>query len=74
MVVDDDIGSIYTIKRGLEEKDEYEVTSVTSCVECIDLLKHNKIPDLILLDSMLPEMNGWSTYNKLKDNDNAWVK
>lgn len=69
MVVDDDVGIIYTIKRGLEEKDEYEITTVNSGVECIDLLKNNKIPDLILLDSTLPEMNGWDTYNQLKDND-----
>ena len=69
MVVDDDVGIIYTIKRGLEGTDGYKVTTVTSGVECIELLKDNKIPDLILLDSILPEMNGWDTYNQLKDND-----
>ena len=70
MVVDDDVGVIYTIKRGLEGTNEYEVTTVTSGVECIDILKDNKIPDLILLDIMMPEMSGWKTYKKLKDNDN----
>lgn len=69
MVVDDDVGIIYTIKRGLEGTDEYEVTTVTSGVECIDILKDDKIPDLILLDVMMPEMSGWETYKKLKDND-----
>lgn len=69
MVVDDDVGVIYTIKRGLEGTDEYEVTTVTSGVECIDLLKNKKIPDLILLDIMMPEMSGWETYKKLKEND-----
>ena len=69
MVVDDDVGMIYTIKRGLEGTDEYEVTTVNSGVECINLLKHNKIPDLILLDIMIPEKNGLNTYNQLKDKD-----
>lgn len=69
MVVDDDIGVIYTIKRGLEETDEYEVMTVNRGVECFDLLKKNKIPDLILLDSMMPEMSGWETYKQLKNHD-----
>jgi CheY-like chemotaxis protein len=69
MVVDDDVGVNYTIKRGLEGTEEYEVTTVTSGVECIDLLNNKQIPDLILLDIMMPEMSGWETYKKLKDND-----
>jgi CheY-like chemotaxis protein len=69
MVVDDDIGVIYTIKRGLEGTEEYEVMTVTSGLECIDLLKNNQIPDLILLDIMMPEMSGWETYKQLKDHD-----
>ena len=71
MVVDDDVGINYTIKRGLEITDGYKVTTVNSGMECIGLLKDNKIPDLILLDIMLPEMSGWDTYNQLKDN-NKW--
>lgn len=34
----------------------------------LDTLK----PDLILLDLMMPEMDGWEVYHQLKTND-AWV-
>ena len=50
---------------------DYEITTVKSGQDCLNLLKDNKIPDLILLDIMMPEMSGWETYNKIKEN-NIW--
>jgi CheY-like chemotaxis protein len=74
MVVDNEVGVIFTVKRGIEGIDpNYEVTAVKSGTECLKLLKEKKIPDLILLDIMMPEMSGWETYNKIKDND-LWKK
>ena len=70
MVVDDDVGVIYTIKRGMEGLDkDYEITTANSGEECLELLKKNQIPDLILLDIMMPGISGWEIYKKLKDND-----
>jgi len=70
MIVDDDPGVKFTVKRGIEGMDqEYEITTVSSGQECLELLKNNKIPDLILLDIMMPEMSGWETYNHIKEND-----
>ncbi len=72
MIVDDDPGVIYTVKNGIEGLDkDYEITTVKSGQDCLNLLKDNKIPDLILLDIMMPEMSGWETYNKIKEN-NIW--
>ncbi len=69
LIVDDDSGVNYTVKNGLEELDaEYKVDSVESGEKCLELLKNNQIPDLILLDIMMPEMSGWETYNKIKEN------
>ncbi len=68
LIVDDDSGVNYTVKNGLEELDaEYKVDSVESGEKCLELLKNNQIPDLILLDIMMPEMNGWEVARKLRE-------
>ncbi|MCK5636655.1 MAG: response regulator, partial [Thermoplasmatales archaeon] len=70
MVVDDDVGVIYTIKRGIEDMDkDYEIITVKSGEDCLKLLKDKQIPDLILLDIMMPDMSGWETYNQIRAND-----
>jgi len=72
MIVDDDIGVIYTIKHGIgKDGTEYEVTTVNNGKECLELLENNQIPDIILLDIMMPGMNGWEIHKKIKQNS-AW--
>ena len=72
MVVDDESGVRYTVKNGIELLDEnYQVTAVESGMKCLDLLKTDQIPDLILLDVMMPEMSGWKTFDKIKENE-SW--
>ena len=74
LVVDDDVGVIYTVKNGIEGMDgDYEITAVTSGDECLRILENKKIPDLILLDIMMPKMSGWETYNKIRANSD-WKK
>jgi len=70
MVVDDNIDIGYTIKKGLEQKDnrEYNVFVANSGKECLKLLESEQIPDVILLDIMMPEMSGWDVFAKLKEN------
>jgi two-component system response regulator VicR len=69
LIVDDDPGVLYTVKHGLEDsRGEFEVQSIDSGEKCLDLLKKRQIPDLILLDIMMPNMSGWETYNKIKEN------
>jgi two-component system response regulator VicR len=67
MVVDDDPGVIYTVKNGIELLDsDYEIITVNSGKKCLKMLENNEIPDLILLDIMMPEMTGWQTYNEIR--------
>jgi DNA-binding response OmpR family regulator len=35
-------------------------------------LIHREMPDLILLDLMLPDMDGWEIYRQLKADDALW--
>jgi len=48
--------------------DEYEVIPASDGAECFELLKNNVKPDVILLDIMMPKMNGWEVFDKLKEN------
>ena len=47
---------------------DYKVTCAYNGIECLELLKNNKIPDLILLDIMMPGMDGWETFKNLQEN------
>ena len=67
-VVDDDPGVTYTVKYGLEKLDpNYKIVTLSSGKECLKLLENNQIPDLILLDIMMPEMSGWTTLQKIRE-------
>ncbi|MCK4332938.1 MAG: response regulator [Thermoplasmatales archaeon] len=72
MVVDDDPDNLRSVKQMLENMDgDYKVTCVSSGVRCLKLLENNEIPDLILLDIMMPEMSGWETLKILQENS-SW--
>jgi len=64
MVVDDN-PDIITIVRTIVEGKGYSVFSATSGPELLDLLKTQK-PDLIILDIMMPEMDGLEVLTRLK--------
>jgi len=68
ILVDDNPDVIYSVKEGLELiSKNYEIVGVQSGKECLDLLKKQK-PDLILLDIMMPVMDGWDVCAKIKSN------
>ena len=75
MLVDDEEDQVFGIKKALEDKygDEYKVIPANNGAECFELLKNNELPDLILLDIMMPEMSGWEVFDKLRDNP-SWEK
>jgi CheY-like chemotaxis protein len=74
MIVDDNPDIIYGVKKGLEVMiGGYEVISANSGKECFELLEKGNIPDIILLDIMMPEINGWDVFAKLKEESN-WRK
>jgi CheY-like chemotaxis protein len=64
MVVDDN-PDIITIVRTILEGKGFDVLSASSGPECLELLKTQK-PDLIVLDIMMPEMDGLEVLTRLK--------
>jgi CheY-like chemotaxis protein len=75
MLVDDEKDQIFCIKTGFDQEypNEYEIIGVESGKKCIELLEKNEKPDLILLDIMMPQMDGWEVFDKIRAN-NSWRK
>ena len=69
MVVDDEPDQILTVTQILEDMEEgYEIIGADSGIACLNFLKNNNIPDLILLDILMPDMSGWEVLTKIKNN------
>jgi DNA-binding response OmpR family regulator len=73
IAVDDEQDVLFSIKIVIEYfNDEYEVTTLDSGKKLFQLLE-KETPDLILLDIMMPDINGWDIHKKLKST-NKWSK
>jgi DNA-binding response OmpR family regulator len=65
-VVDDEQDLLFTVKQVIEfYNKDYKVATIDSGKKLFKLLKEES-PDLILLDIMLPDINGWEIFKKLK--------
>jgi len=64
LVVDDDITHL-TAAKGILEKD-YEVETVKSGNEALAKFYQGLVPNLILLDLVMPGMDGWNIYQRIK--------
>jgi putative two-component system response regulator len=63
MLVDDNLANLTAGKTMLKE--HYEVFAIPSAAKLFDFL-HHVIPDLILLDIEMPDMNGYEAVKQLK--------
>ena len=64
LVVDDEQDIVIIIGKVLE-KSGYEVITANDGLECLDKVSE-ELPDLILLDNIMPNMNGPAVRSKLK--------
>jgi len=64
LIVDDEIDTLLPLKKSLEVED-YLVLGASNGYEALELAKTN-IPDLILLDIMMPGMDGYEVCVQLK--------
>ena len=64
LVVDDDEIQLAITRNILQ--DSHDILTAKSGTEAIKYFLKGSFPDLVLLDIMMPEMDGWETYRKLK--------
>lgn len=69
LIVDDNKLNLKVAEKLLKPYDVI-TTSVLSGKECLELINNGENFDLILLDQMMPDMDGVETLNKLKTTDN----
>ena len=66
MLVDDEPDVSFLVTKILG-KNGYNVVEVKNGKDCLKRVKEEK-PDLILMDIMMPQINGWEVSRKLKTN------
>jgi len=64
LMIDDDKRHLTITKSFLE--DDYEVVSSMSCEDALQLLSQGLSPSYILLDLIMPNVNGWNTYERIR--------
>jgi len=64
LVVDDDDIYLGLAKTALGK--DYEVFTAGSGKDALKLFFNGLIPNLVLLDLIMPEMDGWNAYNRIK--------
>ncbi|WP_461257855.1 response regulator [Treponema sp. R80B11-R83G3] len=66
LLVDDD--EIHLSITELSLKDEYDVFLIKSGEEALEFLNKSQIiPDLIMLDILMPVMDGWIVFDRISD-------
>ncbi len=66
LVVDDDIRNVFAIAQILEER-EVEVLEAENGAVAIDMLKNNSDIDLVLMDIMMPVMDGYEAMKIIRN-------
>ncbi len=67
LIVDDDHRNIFALQNALE-KQHANIITAQNGIECLDILKNNTNIDLILMDIMMPNMDGYETMEHIRMN------
>lgn len=66
LLVDDDMRNVFVLTNILEEH-KMEVTPAVNGKDAIDELKKNRNFDIVLMDIMMPEMDGYEAMQKIRN-------
>ncbi|GAB3773839.1 hypothetical protein GCM10028818_15740 [Spirosoma horti] len=69
LIIDDDPRNIFALKATLQAK-SFHCIACNSAQEAIDLLQTNEVVDAILIDMMMPEMDGYEAIPRIKNLNN----
>ncbi len=69
LVVDDDPGSFFSISSVLESN-QINVISASNGLDALKALKANPDTDAVLMDIMMPDMNGFEVIREIRENQN----
>jgi diguanylate cyclase (GGDEF)-like protein len=69
LIVDDAPANIHVLAEALHA--DYQVKVATNGQTALDLAQHPDQPDLILLDIMMPEMDGYELCRRLRENEST---
>ncbi|MBN1991564.1 MAG: GAF domain-containing protein [Anaerolineae bacterium] len=68
LVIDDEADDVLLIRRILEAQPNYSILAASDGKEGLELVESQN-PDLIILDLTMPEMDGFTVVEKLKNNE-----
>ncbi len=67
LVVDDDVRNIYSLTKALESVNMRVITAVDG-KDALAQLQGNPQTDIVLLDMMMPQMDGYETASRIREN------
>jgi len=65
LIADDDVRNIFSLTKALEQH-KMKVLAATDGKEALQILKENPLVDIVLMDMMMPEMDGYESTREIR--------
>ncbi len=72
LIADDDVRNIFSLTRALEQH-QMQVIPAVDGKEALEMLQKNPDIDIVLMDMMMPEMDGYETISRIRES-NQWKR
>lgn len=66
LIIDDDARNIFALSATLRAK-SFECISCSNAQDALDLLKTDEVVDAVLIDMMMPDMDGYEAIPRIKN-------